>query len=155
MTSEQASYYQRRYWSQLSEKEKAERLASFIEAGQKHNKKSKKTKIENVMADILDELEFDYDRNVQVGRYNVDFLIDAVYIVECFGDFWHCNPSVYEAAFFNKSLKMTAQEKWAKDERRKKTLESKGFAFISFWGAEIREERESIKGRLKNFLPRK
>ena len=78
------------------------------------------------MANILDDLQVKYERNFQIGKYNVDFLVKGCQIIECFGDFWHCNPAIYSADFINKSLKMTAQEKWLKDESRKKTLDVLG-----------------------------
>lgn len=152
MTSEQASLIQKRYWQRLSKDEKANRLASFIEAGQIHNKRSKKTKIENLMASILDDLGISHQRNVQIGRYNVDFLVNNTHIIECFSDFWHCNPNIYEPHFFNKSLKMTAKEKWLKDQRRRKSLEERGLKFASFWGLEIRNETAKVRKKLQVFF---
>ena len=35
--------------------------------------------------------------------------------LEYFGDYWHCNPAVYDSNFFNKSLKCTAKEKQEAD----------------------------------------
>lgn len=39
-------------------------------------------------------------------------------IIEYFGDYWHCNPEDFEPTKYNKSLRMTAQEKWVKDDER-------------------------------------
>ncbi len=138
-SSERVSEIQEAYWSRLSPAEKTERLQSFIQAGQISNKALSKTKIENVMAQVLDSLGVGHQRNVQLGRYNVDFLARST-IVECFGDYWHCNPRLYPADFYNKSLHMTAQEKWDKDAKRAQALESQGYTFYSFWAHEIENE---------------
>jgi NUMOD3 motif len=55
-SSETISRVQRRYWSRIPPAERAARLTSFIEAGQRYNKKSSKTKVENTMAGVLSEL---------------------------------------------------------------------------------------------------
>jgi hypothetical protein len=66
---------------------------------------------------------------VQNGRYNVDFVADAV-IIECFGDFWHCNPALWSADRYNPSLHTTAGDKWARDAIPRSSLERQGFRFI-------------------------
>jgi very-short-patch-repair endonuclease len=136
---------QKRYWARLSSEEKAERLKSFIVAGQKYNKKSSQTRIENSLADLLKELSCTFERNAQIGRHNVDFLVNKRLIIECFGDYWHCNPKLFQKADYNKSLKMTAQDKWAKDAKRKIALEAKGYTLISFWESDIKEQIERVK----------
>lgn len=141
--SEQVSAIQKAYWSKLTQTEKVERLQGFIQSGQVSNRALSKTKIENVMAQILNSLGVEYQRNVQLGRYNVDFLVGSV-VIECFGDYWHCNPRLYPANFYNKSLRMTAQQKWEKDVKRAQALESQGYTFLSFWEHEIENETELV-----------
>jgi very-short-patch-repair endonuclease len=136
---------QKRYWARLSSEEKAERLKSFIVAGQKYNKKSSQTRIENSLAGLLNDLNHRFERNTQIGRYNVDFLVNKQLVIECFGDYWHCNPHLFQAGDYNKSLKMTARDKWAKDAKRKTALESKGYTFIAFWESDIQKTIERVK----------
>jgi very-short-patch-repair endonuclease len=136
---------QKRYWARLSSEEKAERLRTFIVAGQKHNKKSSQTRIENLVADLLSDSNYMVERNVQIGRYNVDFLVNKHLVIECLGDYWHCNPNLFQANYYNKSLKMTARDKWAKDAKRQLALESKGYSFISFWESDIQQRTERVK----------
>ena len=33
-------------------------------------------------------------------------------IVEINGDFWHCNPKIYDKNYYNKMINMTAEDKW-------------------------------------------
>lgn len=112
----------RRYWSTVPLEERSARLASFIAAGQRSNKRSSKTRIEQLVAGTLRELGVSFTQNQQIGRYNVDFRLGDGTVIECYGDFWHCNPAVYEPTFYNKSLHITAQEKWARDAARVRWL---------------------------------
>jgi very-short-patch-repair endonuclease len=141
------SQRRREEWARRTPEEKERHLRRFIAAGQKHNRKSSRTEIETIVAGILAEMRVEYQQNVQLGRYNVDFLVGTT-IIECFGDFWHCNPRLWSAEEYNGSLHMTAREKWGKDTRRKESLESKGYRFCSFWEADIRHDRESVRRQL-------
>jgi G:T-mismatch repair DNA endonuclease (very short patch repair protein) len=142
------SQRRREEWARRSPEEKSRHLAAFIEAGQRHNKKNQKTRIETLVADMLDRLGLPYRQNVQVGRYNVDFVVGET-VIECFGDFWHCNPALWPADRYNRSLHLTAAEKWARDEARAATLQRQGFAFISFWELQIREEPHVLEAALR------
>jgi hypothetical protein len=39
-------------------------------------------------------------------------------IIEYYGDYWHCNPNLWEPDRYHRNLKMTASEKWAYDKNR-------------------------------------
>lgn len=54
-------------------------------------------------------------------------------VIECYGDYWHCNPLIYKEDFYNKSLKMTAKETWIRDELRIKLLKSFGYDVNIIW----------------------
>jgi hypothetical protein len=54
-------------------------------------------------------------------------------IVECFGDYWHCNPSKCSNSYYNKLVHMTAEDIWAKDNGRIKLLESCGYVVEILW----------------------
>jgi very-short-patch-repair endonuclease len=145
------SAVRRKYWENKSPEERQMQLATFIAAGQKNNKKNRKTYIESVVRDLLSQLGVTFEQNQQLGRYNVDFLVGNT-IIECFGDFWHCNPDLYPPSYYNASLHMTAEEKWDKDTRRKEALESRGYRFFSFWESDIRQRPEEVRTRLTDIF---
>jgi very-short-patch-repair endonuclease len=142
---EKMSLARRNYWSKIPKEERSTKLRSFIVAGQRHNKKASKTKIENTMSQVLLELGLIYKRNVQVGRYNVDFLVEEKTIIECFGDYWHCNTRLYTPDFYHRSLHITAEERWSRDALHRKQLESQGYIFVSFWEYDIKNDLERVK----------
>ena len=54
-------------------------------------------------------------------------------IVECFGDFWHCNPSKYSAEYYHRYVHMNASEIWKRDEERIKALKDAGYSVEVIW----------------------
>lgn len=69
-------------------------------------------------------------------RKNVDFYLPLYNIViEYFGDYWHMNPRLYENIFFNKTLKMTAEDVWIKDKKRNEEVKTciKDCSLIIIW----------------------
>lgn len=143
----------RQEWARRSPEEKSRHLAAFIEAGQRHNKKNQKTRIKTLVAAMLDRLGVAYQQNVQLGRYNVDFIVGMT-IIECYGDFWHCNPDLWPPEQYNGSLHMTAKEKWTRDSERQASLEQRGFRFVVFWERQIREEPRAVEAALRELLGR-
>lgn len=120
----------------------------------KEQKKTRvsKTKIESKVAQFLDDLGIEHCQNKKVGRFNVDFLIRNQYIVECYGNFWHCNPQKYPPDFYNRGLKCEAHERWAKDQKRQKELEALGYQFLVLWETEINKAPKLCKIKVKQFL---
>ena len=97
-------------------------------------------------------MKMDFKSHVTIGEYNVDFLVNDEYIIECYGDFWHCNPNKYKPSYFNKSKKKTAQEIWDRDLERRQTFEEMGYKFIHLWEADIKDYPKKVKKKLKQYL---
>lgn len=112
----------------------------------------KLNKIENTVCNILKKMKLQVEPQVNIDRYTVDFLVEGKYIVECYGDFWHCNPQRYAPGYFNKGKKKTAKEIWDRDLSRKKLFEGMGYKFISLWESEIRDNPKKVKKKLKRLI---
>ena len=93
----------------------------------KKDKKQVTNKIEQAVSSMLTRLNLPFKEQVTVDKYTVDFLVDDKYIVECFGDFWHCNPQQYTSSYYNKGKKKTAEEIWQRDKERKEKFEQLGY----------------------------
>lgn len=116
----------------------------------KNGKKvSKVNTIETKVATILESMNVPFEQQVAIDRYTVDFLIDKKYIVECYGDFWHCNPHQYTSSYFNRGKKKTAQEIWERDTQRKEHFEKMGYKFLCLWENEIKENPKIVRSKLK------
>lgn len=114
--------------------------------------RSSLNKIEQKVFDILKRLNVKFEAQIEIDKYNVDFLVNGKYIVECYGDFWHCNPQKYKPSYFNKGKKKTAQEIWARDLERKKRFEELGYSFMYLWETDINDHTKKVKSKLKRYL---
>lgn len=110
-------------------------MSKYLET---HQGKFKETSIEKIMECIIREwinykiFSF-YKKQIRVGRYVVDFLLDDYLIIECFGDYWHSG--------FAKKYK---------DMKRKNYLERKGYEVQIYWEKEINNFRKSNGERYLN-----
>jgi len=73
--------------------------------------------------------------------YQCDILIPSMnLIIECDGDFIHCNPKKYSADFVrfpHGDDKRKAKDIWERDAIRTQELQEKGFRVIRLWESEI------------------
>jgi very-short-patch-repair endonuclease len=117
----------------------------------KHSKKvtPKKNKIENKVEQIIQSMNVTYTSQATIDKYTVDFLVSEKYIVECYGDYWHCNPHQYTSSYFNKGKKKTAEEIWKRDMERKEQFEKMGYKFLCLWESDIHNNPKVVRSKLK------
>lgn len=84
-------------------------------------------------------------------RFRYDFKYNNK-IIEFNGDYWHCNPKVYSADYFNTQLKMTAEEKWQLDNVKKNIALSKGYNVLTIWESEYKNNPDAVIKRCIEFL---
>ena len=123
----------------------------------RHRSKSKRLRkykppIEAKLGQYLAELHLPYKHNHQIGKYSVDYLIDDKFIVECYGDYWHANPQIYPPDYYNRAMRCTAQERWARDEHRRQELQEQGFRFLALWESEIASHAKYCKSKIRHLL---
>ena len=115
----------------------------------KKGKTKQGTTIEHKVATILESMHIPYEQQVTIDKYTVDFLVDKKYIVECYGDFWHCNPHQYTSSYFNRGKKKTAEEIWERDMERKVQFEKMGYKFLCLWENEIKNNPKIVRSKIK------
>lgn len=136
-------------WANIDPEVRQKWIQSWISAGCKR----KDTKIESFVQNILSEIKIDQlERNKSISLYNVDFLINGKFVIECFGDYWHCNPKIYVKDFYNASLKMTAKDKWSKDKQKISHLKKAGYNVLVVWEKDIKSSPEIIRDSILEFL---
>lgn len=96
--------------------------------------------ISKFSTNVFDFLDSYYDdiireKMVVIGskKYFPDILINGNIIVECYGDYWHCNPDMYESDFLNKHKNKSAKDIWRMDDIREQQLKNDGFYFFKIW----------------------
>ena len=73
----------------------------------------------------------EYLRDVQKS---VDIFIPSKKkVVECFGDYWHCNPNKFQRDYYNELVHLTAQQIWDKDKSRIELLKENGYEVEIVW----------------------
>lgn len=73
-------------------------------------------------------------------------------IIEFNGDYWHCNPLIYEPEYFHKFMKCTAQEKWAADKKKIELIEKAGYQVLTIWESDYRTDPELIVNQCIKYL---
>lgn len=67
-----------------------------------------------------------------IGKYSFDIRYENK-LIEFNGDYFHCNPKMYDADFYNKLSKKTAKEIWDKDKKKISIAESNGYKVFVLW----------------------
>lgn len=145
-------------WSKLNPEKFAAVHIKMISGFQHYLAKSEslvfpRSKMEIKIGELLSELKIDFVaqkhiKNVGVFDYEIS---DLKIILEYHGDYWHCNPSVYDKDYYNQKKKKFAHELWSKDSKRKTRLEKLGYKVLVFWESDLRKLTDSqIKEKLLN-----
>lgn len=91
-----------------------------------------------------------YNKDIERG-YAYDFTYNNK-IIEFNGDYWHANPYKYDADFYNKSKKMTAEEIWLYDKMKKECAEKHGYKVMVVWESDWNEDPEGELNKCIKFL---
>jgi endogenous inhibitor of DNA gyrase (YacG/DUF329 family) len=86
--------------------------------------------------------------------YIPDITVDNK-IIEFYGSYWHCSPTLFEPLEINESLGITAEQKWQDDENRLTFLKSKGYDVLIIWEHDWKEKRDELKKEILTFLEKK
>jgi len=74
-----------------------------------------------------------------VGRFVCDIFIPSLnMVIEFYGDYWHCNPSIYKIDYFHKHKKKIASEIWEEDEIRVDYIKKRGYNLHIIWEKEYK-----------------
>lgn len=102
------------------------------------------TSIEFKMASVLEKANYSYifDKPIteQGKTYRPDFYIPKLnLIVECYGDYWHANPNLYEetALIFRN---IAAKDIWDRDIERSAFYCENGYNFVYFFQSDMKDE---------------
>ena len=73
-------------------------------------------------------------------------------IIEVNGIYWHCKPSLYESSYIHKIRKMTAENIWEFDKRKRNIAEKYGYTVLVIWEDEYYNDPQLIINRCLKFL---
>lgn len=84
-------------------------------------------------------------------HYSYDFCYNKK-LIEFNGDYWHCNPLMYNSLYFNKNRNLTAQEIWIFDKNKELCAIKNGYEIISVWESEYNENPEKTINKCIEFI---
>lgn len=73
-------------------------------------------------------------------------------IIEFNGDFWHMNPSKYNADYFNKRTKKLASEKWESDKQKIELAKSNDYDVLTIWERDYKQYKKQVIEKCIEFL---
>jgi len=73
-------------------------------------------------------------------------------IIECYGDYWHCNPNFYDENYYHSRIRKYACEVWKYDKERENILKENGYNVIIIWENEWKNAKENIIKKLNEIL---
>jgi hypothetical protein len=85
-----------------------------------------------------DMLKIYTDAKLEVYLHDVQKSVDIFIpsknkVIECYGDYWHCNPDKCQPDYYNKLVHLTAQEIWDKDSQKQEILKKSGYNVEVVW----------------------
>lgn len=125
-----------------SEETKIKKRAGLIKWWMTHDMRRSDTKIERAIEHELNRRKIRHRKQkyMKFAKCFVDFFIEPNIVIECDGDYFHCNPKSYKPEYYNARLKMTAANKWKQDADRSELMKRAGYVVYRFWECDIHKD---------------
>ena len=157
-------WYISKYGEKEGRKKYNSRMQQWINSCRKRSMTMRSKKADECFKSILfnetynDNIKFG-DNEILIENKNTKetFIVDFCdtinkKIIEFNGDYWHCNPKLYGADYYNKSKRKTAKEIWKCDNNRIKTLESFGYQVMIIWEKDYVDNHDEVIANAKKFI---
>lgn len=137
-----------RVYGEATKTRRALKIQFFGSESKKSGTKGKDTSIEIKFKQILDDLNIEYIEQRAIRYINTDFFLSEYNLaVECNGEYWHVDPTVYPNGPKNNIQRKNIE----KDKISKEIILGKGINRLVIWEKEF-NDTESLKVKFKNFL---
>lgn len=91
------------------------------------------------------ELNKEFDLGNADEYYRYDFVNTELKIcIEFNGDYWHCNPELFEESYKNTMLNKAAKEIWEYDKNKLEFIKKQGYQIFVVWESEYEKNTEEI-----------
>lgn len=132
------------YWNYRKENYQSEYYKPHL------NDSRDETKIERMIREWLENNNVKFKQECGfLKKYFVDFYLpEYKIIIEANGDYWHCNPQIYDIDNNDSSKKrlneqQNAKQPWVYDKKRKEELESYGYKVYVLWESDIHNDLDT------------
>lgn len=87
------------------------------------------------------------------GKANFYDIVHNKRAIEFHGDYWHCNPKMYDANFVHPHIQMLAEDKWEADRRKIELLKEKtNIDTLVVWESEFAKDPENTVRRCAEWI---
>ena len=91
-----------------------------------------------------------YDKqNKKVYAYDFHY---NYHIIEFNGDYWHCNPKLYDENFYNKVKQLYAKDIWEYDKTKIDLCDKYNIKTLTIWESEYRNNKEATLQKCIDFI---
>jgi G:T-mismatch repair DNA endonuclease (very short patch repair protein) len=111
--------------------------------------KIKINKFETKVYELLDNIGVKYEKQFEIdGKFVVDtFIPDVNLIIQCDGDYWHGNPTVFP----NPSKSQIARQLLDR-KQDKYVLDVKGYKVFRIWELDFKHHKSKVENELRELL---
>lgn len=98
------------------------------------------SKLEKRICNIFNDLNLSFIRQFHFSNYKhpYDFkLLNTHIIIEVNGDYWHCNPNIYNENYYHKIKHKTAKEIWEDDKKHIEIANKHNHKVIEIWESDM------------------
>lgn len=75
----------------------------------------------------------EHEKNILKFYITDEFDKNKNVCIELNGDFWHCNPKIFEENYYHPIIKMLAKNIWEKDEKKYENYRKNGYDVFIIW----------------------
>ena len=101
--------------------------------------------LKSLFSGVEDEKPITYNNKT----YFYDFKIGKI-LIECNGDYWHCNPTKYSSDYYHNLRKMYAKDIWEYDAQKKIAANNFGYEVLTIWESDFNSNKNIINETIKN-----
>lgn len=66
-------------------------------------------------------------------------------VIEINGNYWHCNPTMYNENYFHGVMKRKASEIWEKDRLKEQHMIKLGFKYLTVWESDCKDLNKKVE----------
>ena len=102
-----------------------------------------------ILNSLLDRMGIKYEREYNLKYYSADnYLADYGLIIEVMGDFWHCNPVVYDEIKYDKQRKTVSRDK----AKRTYVRRFYGTEILYLWESDLNNNPDLFESLINMFI---
>lgn len=68
------------------------------------------------------------------------------------GDYWHCNPKIYQPDYFNKKKNLFASDIWKYDQFKLELIKKSGYNLEVIWESDFLDDNKIISNILNKYV---